>query len=125
MFQSEKDVSSELIAYIITRERSSKGLLFTRESMQCSRGSTFCFLLLLLLLLLLWRWMIYSIIANFVMDARRVVYCEFRHSCTSGSCVSRKIESRQFIKIHIDLRRVNIRVDLRHVALIRYAQPAV
>jgi hypothetical protein len=66
-------------------------------------------------------------------------YCEFRHGCTSsslllisswhgftsGSCVSRKIESRQFIKICIDLRRVNIRVDLRRVALIRYARPAV
>jgi hypothetical protein len=25
--------------------------------------------------------MLYSIIANFVMVARRVVYCEFRHGC--------------------------------------------
>jgi hypothetical protein len=39
--------------------------------------------------------MLYSIIANFVMVARRVVYCEFCHGCTFGSCVSRRIESRQ------------------------------
>jgi hypothetical protein len=51
--------------------------------------------------------MLYSIIANFVMVACRVVYCEFRHGCKSGSCVSRRI------KICVDLRRVNIRVDLR------------
>jgi hypothetical protein len=34
-----------------------------------------------------WR-MLYSIIANFVMVARQVVYCEFRHhGCKSGTCV--------------------------------------
>jgi hypothetical protein len=32
--------------------------------------------------------MLYSIIANFVMVARRVLYCEFRHGCKSGSCVT-------------------------------------
>jgi hypothetical protein len=32
-------------------------------------------------------WMLYSINANFVMVDRRVVYCEFRHSCVPGSCV--------------------------------------
>jgi hypothetical protein len=31
----------------------------------------------------------------------------------------------QRIRIHIDLRRVNIRVGLRRVALICYARPAV
>jgi hypothetical protein len=41
-----------------------------------ARESTFCFLLFLVLVL--W-WMLYSIIANFVMVACRVVYCEFRH----------------------------------------------
>jgi hypothetical protein len=54
---------------------------YPREHAAC--GSTFCFLLLVLLL---W-WMLYSIIANFVMVARQVVYCEFRHGCKSGSCV--------------------------------------
>jgi hypothetical protein len=49
-----------------------------------------------LLLLLLWRGMLCSIIANFVMVASQVVVC-----------------------------RVNIRVNLRRVALIRYARPAV
>jgi hypothetical protein len=45
------------------------------------------------------------------MVARRVVYCEFRHGCKSG-CKLCRVNSR-CIKICIDLRRVNIRVDLR------------
>jgi hypothetical protein len=45
--------------------------------------------------------MFYSIIANFVMVARQVVYCEFRHGCKSGSCVSRQY-SRRFASRRID-----------------------
>jgi hypothetical protein len=41
------------------------------------------------------------------MVARRVVYCEFRHSCKLCRVNSR------CIKICVDLHRVNIRVDLR------------
>jgi hypothetical protein len=53
--------------------------------------------------------MLYSIIANFVMVARLVIYCEFRHGCKSGHVKLSRVNSRR-IKIRVDLRRVNIRV---------------
>jgi hypothetical protein len=46
--------------------------------------------------------MLYSIIANFVMVARQVVYCKFRHGCKSGSCVSRQY-SRRFAYTDTDI----------------------
>jgi hypothetical protein len=42
------------------------------------RGSTFCFVVVVV------------VVADALLN-----YCEFRHGCTSGSCVSRQIESRQ------------------------------
>jgi hypothetical protein len=69
--------------------------------MQCSCGSTFCFVVVVVVV---------------VVDAL-LNYCEFCHGCKSGSCVSRQIESRQFTShlIRVDLRRINICVDLRRV----------
>jgi hypothetical protein len=69
--------------------------IFTRAARACNARAGL-HSALLLLLLLLWRGMLCSIIANFVMVASQVVVC-----------------------------RVNIRVNLRRVTLIRYARPAV
>jgi uncharacterized membrane-anchored protein YitT (DUF2179 family) len=67
---------------------------FTRESMQCSRGSTFYIVVVVVVVVVVvgwwWWWMLCSIIANFVMVARQVVYCKFRHGKVRVIIVGKK-----------------------------------